>query len=568
MRKFWIPAAALMILMSSPGMAAAAEVTEEAGAVLDIHAGAEAGWEGVSSQTIVGVTCEEQDFSAVCPAECTTLFEEGSGLYVYLGDYGTIPYVLIFKRDGNDDDIEGFLKGDAHQSMVSRYGDDLLSAEYYGTVSFDGHEMPGACWRYRLDGKVVHMLRVMENRDGYCVSFIMKYFEDDTGSAEKIGSVLNTLVGSLQPDAHYYDNAFVVRGDGTGDPAPDPGPESAGSEVYSMKLSDIREGENAFGQCAVPEGYEISWEMRPWNMNRSVSDPCQLVISARGQNGAVMTYYSASGYGWEVGTGEDHDGEMGDTGYVILHYMTPLEYCDYWMLGAHPDAVNIYVADENDFPGMNDVLSRKDAEGLEEAKKEAEIYGGLMELSSMGTKIYARSYTYEVNGTEYYSCAVVLIGGIQMTVPRYTPLGIETVSTIVWEMPFLFVMDCPASAVEDAWGAFVVFVENTSASDQFLNANREMSAALWEAIKKSRKVETGTTFSEQKIREATSSGEDYDEERFTDYIFDQNDYTLSDGSHVKVPTDYEYVYEGDGNTVYYSDSAFAEPGGSTRLYPN
>jgi len=54
----------------------------------------------------------------------------------------------------------------------------------------------------------------------------------------------------------------------------------------------------------------------------------------------------------------------------------------------------------------------------------------------------------------------------------------------------------------------------------------------------------------------------------TDYIFDQNDYTLSDGSHVKVSAAYDYVYEGENGAAYYSDSAFAEPGGSIRLYPN
>ena len=70
------------------------------------------------------------------------------------------------------------------------------------------------------------------------------------------------------------------------------------------------------------------------------------------------------------------------------------------------------------------------------------------------------------------------------------------------------------------------------------------------------------------MREETEKGDDYDDERFTDYLFDQNDYTLSDGSHVKVPTDYDYVYEGDGGVVYYSDSAFSQPGGTTQLYPN
>ena len=63
-------------------------------------------------------------------------------------------------------------------------------------------------------------------------------------------------------------------------------------------------------------------------------------------------------------------------------------------------------------------------------------------------------------------------------------------------------------------------------------------------------------------------GDDYDEDRITDYIFDQNDYTLEDGTHVKVSTGYSYVWEGDNGNVYASNSLSDQPGGSRQLYPN
>ena len=67
-----------------------------------------------------------------------------------------------------------------------------------------------------------------------------------------------------------------------------------------------------------------------------------------------------------------------------------------------------------------------------------------------------------------------------------------------------------------------------------------------------------------------SGGSDYsyNEERFSDYMFDQNDYTLSDGSHVKVSTAYDYVWTGSDGNVYYSNSALDMPSGATQLYPN
>ena len=77
---------------------------------------------------------------------------------------------------------------------------------------------------------------------------------------------------------------------------------------------------------------------------------------------------------------------------------------------------------------------------------------------------------------------------------------------------------------------------------------------------------SGYKYSHAALSTATGSDETYDDERFTDYIFDQNDYTLSDGSHVKVSTAYDYVYEGDNGVVYFSDSAFPQPGAP--LTPN
>ena len=57
-------------------------------------------------------------------------------------------------------------------------------------------------------------------------------------------------------------------------------------------------------------------------------------------------------------------------------------------------------------------------------------------------------------------------------------------------------------------------------------------------------------------------------DRFTDYIFDQNSYTTSDGYEVKISTEYDYVWDGGNGTVYYSDSAFDMPYGAVQLYPN
>lgn len=79
---------------------------------------------------------------------------------------------------------------------------------------------------------------------------------------------------------------------------------------------------------------------------------------------------------------------------------------------------------------------------------------------------------------------------------------------------------------------------------------------------------TALTFSMVESNMSYSYTGSYSSDRFSDYMFDQNDYTLSDGSSVKVPTSYNYVWEGSNGTVYYGNSLSDAPGGATQLYAN
>ncbi len=124
-----------------------------------------------------------------------------------------------------------------------------------------------------------------------------------------------------------------------------------------------------------------------------------------------------------------------------------------------------------------------------------------------------------------------------------------------------YMLAAPADALESVFPAFELFVENTVASDQFLKANEKLGVELANIVSRSR-----MQYIDDLLAQETTGNDSYNEDRFSDYLFDQNDYTLSDGSHVKIPTEYDHVYEGDNNTIYFSSSAFGGTG--TELTPN
>jgi len=123
---------------------------------------------------------------------------------------------------------------------------------------------------------------------------------------------------------------------------------------------------------------------------------------------------------------------------------------------------------------------------------------------------------------------------------------------------------------------FQMFLDNTQVNDQFVDANIDIADSIasdvianWNmqcaASAAYAQAMTAMTFASV---ESAMAADNYSSDRFSDYIFDQNNYTLSDGSSVQISTSYDYVYEGDNGVVYYSNSAFDQPGGSTQLYPD
>ena len=148
----------------------------------------------------------------------------------------------------------------------------------------------------------------------------------------------------------------------------------------------------------------------------------------------------------------------------------------------------------------------------------------------------------------------------------------------MWDVPGYYILICPMSDYEEYHDTmFQVFIDNTTTNDQFIDFNDQLTAEITTTVINNMNMVcaassayasamTAMTFD---MVESNMNYGTYSSDRFSDYIFDQNDYTLSDGSSVQISTQYDYVYQGDNGVVYYSDSAFdVPPVGATQLYPN
>lgn len=142
------------------------------------------------------IECPQLGFAAVCDTPCATHWDPNDGLYVYLRDWGRPPYVLIWVA--RETDIPAFFRDAVTPAMTGRYGEDLLDVIDCGNITVGGRVMTGYGYRYRSEGSVMYMLRVLENRDGRSVSFIMKYPEGDEAAREKGMAALSSIADSFR----------------------------------------------------------------------------------------------------------------------------------------------------------------------------------------------------------------------------------------------------------------------------------------------------------------------------------------------------------------------------------
>ena len=92
-------------------------------------------------------------------------------------------------------------------------------------------------------------------------------------------------------------------------------------------------------------------------------------------------------------------------------------------------------------------------------------------------------------------------------------------------------------------GEHELFARNTSTGDGFTNACMQLSNQIRESVINSRSLAAGETACRSGVQGLTESEYDYTQERFSDYLFSQDDYTAADGRHVKVPNRYDYVWQ-------------------------
>ncbi|MBQ7455830.1 MAG: hypothetical protein IJS53_05240 [Clostridia bacterium] len=332
-------------------------------------------------------------------------------------------------------------------------------------------------------------------------------------------------------------------------------------------------------QCALPSGYEIKFRVDCCNENTCMGYPLRvLLMVGSAEDDVAMAYYCGDQFLDRVSSSTSvlqmRPGELDtETMIYMLNYMDAATYCDLqiltWLTSAGITDY-AYWKDE-DMSFYQRKLDQRLREFNETIAPGFASYG--MKLDWVDITAAQRVFTYMDNGKEYCMCVMAELRAYQYSLNAF---GFQA-TNILWDVPGYYLLTCPKDIYQEVHDTlFMTFTENTVVNDQYLALVDELNYSIRDTVISNMNMTvaassaymqamTALTFS---MVESSLSQPTYSSDRFTDYLFDQNDYTLSDGTSVKISTGYDYVYEGSNGVVYYSNSAFAEPGGATRLYPN
>ena len=351
--------------------------------------------------------------------------------------------------------------------------------------------------------------------------------------------------------------------------------------VQAYKATDITDSSTGLkvARGYAPSDYTVDGQAIWSGTWQSLGAPAQVYLTAMSPDeNTVLGYYSLVCYEQIVEYSqngyslmEHQDGVFdSQTMTPMLTFMTADTYCDYL-------AQTILPGQQLEFCSQEEITqetqTQMDAKANELYQQICQLFQGSgYNVDGAYAGVVQREYQVTLNGYPFKFMMIAAVDGTQISFNGEFAYNMGSVNQtlIAWESPCSYFMLTPESDFEANQDVFTQFVLNTTVSDQFTQALMNVRNQLTQmGIQNYSSMNDITSACQSSMSASMGSEDTYTAtDQFSDYIFSQNDYTLSNGDHVKVPTSYDYVYEGTDGNVYVSDSSFDQPGGSTQLYPN
>ena len=426
----------------------------------------------------------------------------------------------------------------------------LLSAGLMASLAAAGQTQAG--------GGLSGILPAIENNEANLQVFAAEASEENTQILLSAGTAGLSELQSAMPDMAQDGLLFDNRGNGQKQP------EQQGSNERPFTLTRIWDYDTGatLGRCYAPSDFFVNtylFSAGDGFSECSAATPMQLGLLVNSPDGnSTMIYKSRMSYLYPP-PADYVEGQSFKGRETMLVNMNALEYADHTILKISNLTSDVYRIKTSYRTDEEDSFLAEQSQYYMDYMNGGSLWGiGCDEVFSSWADV---TYQYEMNGKPMKGRVITQTSQLRFVVYGYA-VGVLDYETYV---PYTYVLSAPEEQFDSLQEIFELFVSNTRVTDEFIILNMLRSQDMISIL------DTGFPQYDNLDEMAPSIlGDDYgsyDTENFCDYILDQNDYTTSDGRSFKVPTSYDYVYEGDDGTIYATNTT-EQPAGSRRLYAN
>ena len=146
---------------------------------------------------LVEIRCPELGFSTMADPDYAWDYKDGTGITIYTRTEGSIPYVIVWQSEDLIMEPFEYIREQYTPHIQNQYGDDLVYFQEYESYPLGGKEIPAGVYTYRLQGKLVDLIRAYDSTGSRTVAYTAKYVQ---GEAEPTLSALHDAIRYFRAD--------------------------------------------------------------------------------------------------------------------------------------------------------------------------------------------------------------------------------------------------------------------------------------------------------------------------------------------------------------------------------
>ena len=329
------------------------------------------------------------------------------------------------------------------------------------------------------------------------------------------------------------------------------------------------------GKTVVPAGWKVYIKELGLG-SESIMWPNALhVIAFSPDESVVLHYISRRDFRERQVTAGSYSTHSDDDAYDKSSMVHTLNYreagaaCDFMVNILFDDSSHTFLYEASKPAGETAFLEKYRQKYLEETEsglsEAIQLLGGKMQL--LGVDLTAAERVYQSCSKK--TAMAAMTSGFEAYINEPSVAAYDTID---WSINCLYAMQADSALFDQYYDIFTVFRMNTSTTQEYDEMTKLHSQILQNylmMLQSGKEAPDPTNDMNQATEDTIETGYTYSAlEGWSDTIQDRNDYKTSDGLHVKIPTLYDHVYEGDDGTIYAGiGNSLETPYGSTELFP-